>query len=91
MLAAGVVALFVSSMSFAGVPGADPCIVPEDSTGSVSLPPEGCAYLSPTEVHMIIDGLPAGTEIMWTSVGLRYAHPSGGRLVTWCGLIPGSC
>ncbi len=41
----------------------DPCVVSDDGSGTVSLPPEGCGYLSPNEVHLIIDGLPAGTEI----------------------------
>jgi len=47
-----------------GVPAlADPCDVPDDTTGTVSLPPEGCDYLSPSEVHVITNGLPPGTTI----------------------------
>jgi hypothetical protein len=46
----------------AGSPN-NPCVVPDDTTGTVTLPPAGCAYLSPDEVHMILDGLPMGTEI----------------------------
>ncbi len=42
----------------------DPCIVADDGTGTVELPPPGCDYLSPQEVHEIIDGLPPGTEIV---------------------------
>ncbi len=41
----------------------DPCVVVDDGTGTVELPPPGCEYLSPDEVHEIINGLPAGTEI----------------------------
>ncbi len=41
----------------------NPCVVVDNGTGTVDLPPPGCAYLSPDEVHMIIDGLPAGTTI----------------------------
>ncbi len=41
----------------------DPCVVEDDGTGTVTLPPPGCAYLTPQEVHMIIDGLPPGTTI----------------------------
>jgi hypothetical protein len=41
----------------------DPCVVPDNGTGTITLPPEGCDYLSPEEVHMIIDGLPPGTTI----------------------------
>jgi hypothetical protein len=43
---------------------ADPCqVTAPGGSGSVSLPPQGCAYLSPDDVHAIIDGLPPGTEI----------------------------
>jgi hypothetical protein len=42
----------------------EPCIVDDPGTGKVELPPEGCDYLSPEEVHMIIDGLPPGTTIV---------------------------
>jgi LPXTG-motif cell wall-anchored protein len=48
----------------AGLPaGANPCEVTDNGTGTVTLPPAGCEYLSPDEVHMIIDGLPPGTTI----------------------------
>ena len=42
--------------------GPNGCIVPNDG-GTVDLPPAGCDYLSPNDVHMIIDGLPPNTEI----------------------------
>lgn len=38
------------------------CTVP-DSGGTAGLPPAGCAYTSPNDVFMIIDGLPPGTTI----------------------------
>ena len=39
-----------------------PCEV-ADAGGTVVLPPIGCDYLSPDEVHVIIDGLPPGTTL----------------------------
>ncbi|MBN1765945.1 MAG: hypothetical protein JW860_11850 [Sedimentisphaerales bacterium] len=42
---------------------ADPCIRPDNGTGTVTLPPIGCDYTSPDEVYEIIDGLPPGTTI----------------------------
>ncbi|MBN2561639.1 MAG: thrombospondin type 3 repeat-containing protein [Phycisphaerae bacterium] len=39
------------------------CISPDNGTGTVDLPPVDCPYLSPDEVHQIIDGLPPGTTI----------------------------
>ena len=40
-----------------------PCVVPDNGSGTVDLPPTGCEYLSPNEVHEIIDGLPSGVTI----------------------------
>ncbi len=48
--------------------GGDPCVVPDDAGGTVTLPPAGCDYLSPEEVHEIIDGLPAGTTIEFAAI-----------------------
>jgi hypothetical protein len=39
------------------------CTVPDNGSGTAQLPPPGCPYLSPDEVHLIIDGLPADTTI----------------------------
>jgi hypothetical protein len=47
----------------AGARAADPCIVPDNGSGTVYLPPVGCQYLSPAQVHMITNGLPPGTTI----------------------------
>ncbi len=41
----------------------DACEVPDDGTGTAEFPPPNCAYLSPQDVYMIIDGLPPGTTI----------------------------
>ena len=40
-----------------------PCVVTDNGTGTASLPPDGCGYVSPQDLHMMIDGLPAGTTI----------------------------
>jgi hypothetical protein len=39
------------------------CMNPDNGSGSVFLPPAGCGYLSPDDVHKILDGLPPGTEV----------------------------
>lgn len=39
------------------------CIAADDGTGTAELPPSGCGYVSPSEVFMIIDGLPPGTTM----------------------------
>jgi hypothetical protein len=51
----------IASPTWAGVPAG--CVVPDNGTGTVDLPPAGCGYLSPDDLHMIIDGLPPGTTI----------------------------
>ncbi|MCP3982157.1 MAG: hypothetical protein GY716_22855 [bacterium] len=40
-----------------------PCVVQDNGSGTVDLPPDGCDYTSPTDLHMMIDGLPPGTTI----------------------------
>ena len=42
-----------------------PCVLVDNGSGTVDLPPEGCGYLTPTEVHELIDAseLPPGTTI----------------------------
>ena len=39
------------------------CVVADNGGGTVTLPPAGCDYLSPQDVHQIVAGLPAGTTI----------------------------
>jgi hypothetical protein len=65
------------------VPGANPttgtgnpCEVP-NAGGTVVLPPAGCAYLSPDQVHMIIDGLPAGTTIQFAPIHQQFICGKG--------------
>lgn len=50
-------------LAWSGFVSAQPCIVPDNGSGTVNLPPPGCGYLSPADVHEIIDGLPPGTTI----------------------------
>ena len=48
----------------AAVPsGGNPCVVPDNGTGTVTLAPAGCDYVSPDDLHELIKGLPAGTTI----------------------------
>jgi hypothetical protein len=46
----------------------NPCDVVDNGTGTVDLPPAGCEYLSPLEVHEIISGLPPGTTIQLAAI-----------------------
>jgi hypothetical protein len=61
------------------------CVVPDDGTGTVELPPAPCEYLSPDEFFAIVDGLPPGTTME--------LHPTQGQFVcldTPCGQPGGS-
>lgn len=58
---------FLATVLLSAVPAlaqGGPCVVADNGSGTVTLPPDGCEYLSPSQVHMIIDGLPPGTTII---------------------------
>jgi hypothetical protein len=49
----------------------DPCEVDPNSVDPnipIELPPKGCPYLTGTQVHMIINGLPPGTQIHFAPI-----------------------
>ncbi len=48
----------------------DPCIAP-DVNGTIVLPPI-CGYLSPSAVHILLDGLPPGTEVLLDASHQRF-------------------
>ncbi len=56
----------------------DRCIVVDDGTGTVELPPAGCESFAPTAPLMIIDGLPPGGEIELEPRQTEFVcHPAG--------------
>ncbi len=71
---------------------ANPCEV-TDVGGTVVLPPAGCEYLSPDEVHMILDGLPAGTTIELAAIHKDFICERGGGFPVACSvpIPPGAC
>lgn len=83
----------VMSLALALTAGAafaqDPCTAPDNGTGTVTLPPAGCEYLTADQVHKIIEGLPPGTEIILAPIHkefiCRQASGTGG-----CGSPGGS-
>jgi hypothetical protein len=66
-----------------GLAAATPCVVPNTGGGTVSLPPAGCGYVSPSDLHVILDGLPPGDTI---KIGVEHerffniTHTPGGSL-----------
>ncbi len=67
LLAVGLVVALVTAASVISAV-ADPCVIPDDGSGTVVLPNPACPYLSPTEFHEVVDGLPAGTTIEITGI-----------------------
>jgi hypothetical protein len=51
-----------------------PCALP-NAGGTISLPPDGCGYVSSTTLHLMLNGLPPGTEVRVRSEH-RYFSPS---------------
>jgi hypothetical protein len=65
-----------------GQPAPGPCVQP-DAGGTVTLPPQGCGYLSPADVHQILNGLPAGTTVRLGAEHQEFfgiQHSPGGSL-----------
>ncbi len=60
--------------AWATTAAAAPCVVPDNGGGTVNLPPAGCAYLSPADVHEIIAGLPPGTTVQLAVQHSRFAN-----------------
>lgn len=45
------------------IPVEEECVVEDNGSGTIDLPPASCGYLTADELHMIVDGLPPGTTI----------------------------
>ena len=58
-----VAVVLAARLTVAEPPGRSFCSVPDIGAGTGDVPPVGCSYISPSEVFLIIDGLPPGTTI----------------------------
>jgi hypothetical protein len=65
-----------------------PCTVVDNGSGTVTLPPVGCDYLSPDEVHEIIDGLPDGTTIELAAIHQDFICHEQGTIDPVCSFMP---
>ena len=79
------ISALIFAASFHGAAAA-PCVVADNGSGTVTLPPAGCDYLSPNDVHMIINGLPAGTTVQLTGIHRDFVCNRGSN-----GTPPGVC
>ncbi len=69
----------------------NPCTVVDNGTGTVTLPPAGCDYLSPDEVHLILDGLPANTTIEFAPIHTDFICAKGMQGGCSQPIPPGDC
>jgi hypothetical protein len=74
-----------------GVWAQAPCIQPDNGSGTITLPPIGCDYASPSEVFMIIDGLPPGDTIELDGPLTDYYCCPSGCSTCSLPLAPGTC
>ncbi len=63
------------------------CILPDNGTGTVDLPPAGCSYLTPNDDMKIIDGLPAGSTVDIDAVHTNFVCQGANNI---CSFLPGS-
>jgi len=71
--------LALATGAFAGTAAAqNPCVQPDAGSGTITMPPMGCDYLLPDEVHLIIDGLPPGTTIELSPIHSQFICGYGG-------------
>jgi hypothetical protein len=67
------------------------CIIPDNNTGTATLPPIGCQYYSPDEFFMIIDGLPAETIIEMDGILMDFICCDPFCTLCTLGLAQGQC
>ena len=84
----GAVAFAAAWLGLSSAASADPCNAPDNGTGTVTLPPIGCDYLSPNEVHVIIDGLPPDTTIELAPIHKDFICNGGAGAPGGCIFIP---
>jgi len=82
--------LVAGALALPSAAGADPCEVP-DAGGTVVLPPAGCDYLSPSEVHLIIDGLPPNTTIELAPIHKDFICNGQNPVACTLAIPPGIC
>jgi hypothetical protein len=69
----GICLLLGSAAYAAPAAPSEPCKVPYNPDGSVTLPPEGCGYQTDEDFHAILEDLPDGTVIHVKGIHGRFA------------------
>jgi hypothetical protein len=71
-------------------PSSQTCVLPDNNTGTVTLPPIGCEYICPNEPFKIIDGLPPGTTIEMDGILMDFICCDGPSECSLCSLTLGA-
>ncbi len=74
--------MLVSAATFA----AESCVQPDNGSGTATLPPIGCEYITPEEPFKIIDGLPVGTTIEMDGILKDFVCCDGPASCSTCSL-----
>ena len=67
------------------------CVLPDNGTGTATLPPRGYDYTSPGDVFKIIDGLPLGTTIELEGILMDFLCTCGNSPCSACTLVLDPC
>jgi len=59
-------------------PTAPQCFEVDNGSGTVTLPPANCKYMNANDIHKVIAGLPAGTEIILAPIHSDFICRRGG-------------
>ena len=90
LLVAGIVGILFFCQPIA-VHGGSACVVPDNGTGTATLPPVGCEYTSPGDVFKIIDGFPPGTTIEMVGILKDFICCGSGCTLCSVALPPDLC
>jgi hypothetical protein len=67
----------------------DPCIAVDNGSGTVSLPPQGCSYMTADDVHEAIDSLDPNTTIILAPIHTDFICRKLGQCATPGGTLGG--
>jgi len=70
-------------------PDLDPCIAVDNGSGTVSLPPQGCSYMTADDVHQAIDSLDPTTTIILAPIHTNFICKRLGHCDTPGGTLGG--
>jgi hypothetical protein len=71
--------------------GGDACVVSDNGTGTITLPPGGCEYTSPGDAFRLTAGLPSGTTLEMAGILMDFICCNGDCSVCSVTMAPDQC